>query len=169
NIQKHFQGFTCTDKAGEGLFNYFLNMFCDKFQFRRELKISSENTHLITSDDWTNNAPLAVRDLLEQSKISYGLIHGGKLVSCVPSPNLYRGKDASKFAIIRGVWTDPAFRRKGLATSAMKKLCIKLFDRMNVEKIYLWVEERNPTAIGIYKKLGFSIKGKWWGSQCYFC
>ncbi|NVM04927.1 MAG: GNAT family N-acetyltransferase [Candidatus Helarchaeota archaeon] len=168
NIQKHFQGFRITDISGEGQFNYFLNMFCNKSQLIRDLKILIEGVREITLEDWTNNAPIEIKTFLEQSTICYGLVQDGKLVSCAPSPELYLGENAPKFAIIRGVWTDPNFRRKGLATSSMKKLCLKLFDEVKVENIYLWVEERNPTAINIYKKLGFRVAGKWWGSQCYF-
>ncbi len=168
NIQKHFQGFRITDKSGEGQYNYFLNMFCINSQFRRDFKIKNEGIREITLKDWTDNAPIDVKNFLEQSVTCFGSVQDNKLISCAPSPDLYLGNEAQKFAIIRGVWTDPQHRRKGLASASMKKLCLKLIDEIKVENIYLFVEERNPTAINIYKKLGFQATGKWWSSQCYF-
>ena len=168
DVQKNFQGFNCSDKSGEGPFNHFLNMSCGKHQFKRDLNIEVEDVRALTLEDWTVNAPIYVKSFLEQLSSCFGLLQEGKLVSCAPSPNIYLGNEAPKCAIIRGVWTDPNYRGNGLATSSMNALCLELFDELTVEKIYLRVEEWNPAAIRIYKKLGFQIAGKWFGSQCYF-
>lgn len=168
NVKKNFQGFSCSDQSGEGPFNHFLNMSCSKSQFKRDLNIKTEGVRALTLEDWTDNAPIYVKNFLEQFSSCFGLIKEGKLVSCAPSPNVYLGNEALKCAIIRSVWTDSNYRGNGLATSSMNALCLELFDELKVEKIYLRVEERNPAAIRIYKKLGFQIVGKWWGSQCQF-
>jgi GNAT superfamily N-acetyltransferase len=168
NVQKQFQGFDCSDKSGEGPFNHFLNMSCSKSQFKRDLNIKMEGVRALALEDWTNNAPTYVKNFLEQLSTCYGFVQDGKLVSCTPSPNIYLGNEAPKCAIIRGVWTDPNYRGNGLATSSMNALCLELFDTLKVEQIYLRVEERNPAAIRIYKKLGFHMAGNWWGSQCLF-
>ena len=168
DVQEHFQGFECSDKSGEGLFNHFLNMSCSQSQFKRDLNIKTEGVRALTLKDWMENAPTYVKNFLEQPIPCNGFVQDGKLVSCAPSPDQYLGSKALKFALIRGVWTDPSYRGKGLTTSSMNTLCLKLFDEIKVEKIFLRVEERNPAAIRIYKKFGFQIAGKWWGSQCYF-
>ena len=168
NVREHFQGFECSDKSGEGPFNHFINMSCNKSQFNRDVKVKTEDVRALTLKDWTENAPTYVKDFLELPIACQGFVKDGNLVSCAPSPDRYLGREGPDFALIRGVWTDPSYRGNGMATSSMKALCIELFDEVKVEKIFLRVEERNPAAIRIYEKLGFQIAGKWLGSQCYF-
>jgi predicted GNAT family acetyltransferase len=132
------------------------------------VKVKTEGVRAVTIKDWTDNAPIYVRDFLEHPNACQGFVKEGKLVSCAPSPDRYLGSEGPDFALIRGVWTDSSYRGNGLATSSMKALCLELFDEVNVEKIFLRVEERNPAAIRIYEKLGFQTAGKWLGSQCYF-
>ena len=168
HVQEHFHGFECGDKSGEGPFNHYLNMSCSQSQFKRDLNCKAEGECALESSDWTNNAPEYARAFLEESSLCHGFVIKGKMVSCAHAPNLYLGNEAPKFAIIRGVWTDPSYRGAGLATSSMNALCLELFDEVKVDEIFLRVEERNTAAIRIYKKLGFQMVGKWWGSQCYF-
>jgi len=143
-------------------------MSCNQSQFKSDISIKTKDAGKLTLKDWTANAPEYARVFLEESSLCHGFVQKGRLVSCAHVPNIYLGKEALKFAIIRGVWTDPHYRGKGLATSSMHELCLELFDEIKVDEIFLRVEERNPAAIRIYEKLGFRVTGKWWGSQCYF-
>ena len=154
--------------SGEGPFNHYWNMSCSQSQFTRELSDNPEGARVLELSDWTDNAPEYARTFLEESSTCLGFVVKGKLVSCAHAPNIYLGNEALKFAIIRGVWTDPSHRGKDFATSSMNALCRALFDEVKVDEIFLRVEERNPAAIKIYKKLGFRVTGKWLGSQCQF-
>lgn len=61
-------------------------------------------------------------------------------------------------ALIRGVYTSPPFRSKGLATSAVSALVKELF-HLSKETV-LWVSEDNFPAIRVYEKIGFKETGK---------
>jgi predicted GNAT family acetyltransferase len=91
-----------------------------------------------------------------------------ELISCVPAPHLYLGGKAPRFAILRGIWTDPRYRNRGFASQALGKICDELFDHLNLENIYLWVERDNAIAQQIYTKMGFICVSSWRGSRCYF-
>ncbi|WP_101846402.1 GNAT family N-acetyltransferase [Halobacillus sp. Marseille-P3879] len=63
----------------------------------------------------------------------------------------------SKSAMIVGVCTHPDFKRRGYASSCMKKLCEDLLD----EGKMLCLFYDNPEAGSIYKRLGFEDIGIW--------
>lgn len=65
---------------------------------------------------------------------------------------------ADEVQIVR-VATDPAFRRKGIATALIKRGIAEARDRKAVY-LYLDVRESNEVAICLYRKLGFDVLGK---------
>lgn len=60
-------------------------------------------------------------------------------------------------AQVEGVWVPPAFRRSGVAQTAMRELCGRLLRRY--ERVSLYVNDHNAAAIGLYRKLGFTEVG----------
>lgn len=56
-------------------------------------------------------------------------------------------------AQVEGVWVPPAFRRSGVAQTAMRELCNRLLRRH--DRVSLYVNDHNSAAIGLYRKLGF--------------
>ncbi|MFW9995354.1 MAG: GNAT family N-acetyltransferase [Candidatus Odinarchaeota archaeon] len=167
-VQKYFSDFSISDPSGEGVYNRILAQECTVHGFNRLTETPPVEVKRLTIDDWTANAPDYVKSFLEESYFIYGVEMDNKLVACAPAPFVYLGEVVPKFAVIRGVWTDPAYRGQNLSTTVMKKLCTELFNEHGLERICLFVEERNPAALRVYEKLGFQTKGNWFVSLCYF-
>ena len=94
-----------------------------------------------------------------------GIIENDSLVACAFAPHIVMN-DSFSFAIVRDVWTRLSHRGKGFGLDTSSKICDIAFEE-GVEKIFLWVEENNKTAVHIYEKIGFktsskaySVKGK---------
>jgi predicted GNAT family acetyltransferase len=58
---------------------------------------------------------------------------------------------------LMGVWTDPAFRRRGLARQTLREVCGHLFRRG--KNVTLFVNDFNRGAIALYESLGFQQIG----------
>jgi predicted GNAT family acetyltransferase len=58
---------------------------------------------------------------------------------------------------LMGVWTDPAFRRRGLARQTLREVCGHLFRRG--KHVTLFVNDFNGGAIALYESLGFERIG----------
>ncbi|MFT7579409.1 MAG: ribosomal protein S18 acetylase RimI-like enzyme [Myxococcota bacterium] len=58
---------------------------------------------------------------------------------------------------IAGVYTAPAYRRRGVARRAIHAMCVLLFEE--VEVVSLYVHQQNTAAIGLYRALGFEEVG----------
>lgn len=52
------------------------------------------------------------------------------------------------------VWTPPEHRRRGYAAAATAATCRLLLDR-GAEAVTLFADDANPTAVGVYTRLGF--------------
>jgi len=168
-IEENFHHFRRGDYTGTGNFNTYLTMICPKTDFPKYQGNYSNSIKKIKRYDVTSNVPPTVSGILNSNEIiAYGAVIDDQLVSIAPIPHLYLGKQIPRFGIIRGLWTDPHFRGKGLATSLMKKLCSVLFNEFYLENIYLWVEKHNEPAQKVYKKIGFRYESSWRGSRCYF-
>lgn len=94
---------------------------------------------------------------LFSSKINKGSAYGVYLmkdsapVSCAIAPFVYENS-----AVIAGVFTDEAYRKKGYATRCVKSLLGEL-QKNDVKDVYLWCEDKN---IKFYEDIGFSFCGK---------
>jgi predicted GNAT family acetyltransferase len=60
-------------------------------------------------------------------------------------------------AQLMGVWTNPHFRRKGLAKSMLREVCGHMFRAGKT--VTLFVNDFNAPAIGLYEALGFQQIG----------
>jgi len=58
---------------------------------------------------------------------------------------------------LMGVWTDPRYRRRGLAESTLREVCGHLFRKGKT--VTLFVNDFNTPAIGLYESLGFQRIG----------
>ncbi|MGZ4808746.1 MAG: GNAT family N-acetyltransferase [Thermoanaerobaculia bacterium] len=58
---------------------------------------------------------------------------------------------------LMGVWTDPAFRRRGLARRTLREVCGHLFHRG--KHVTLFVNDFNTPAVALYESLGFEQIG----------
>ncbi|MFX0184718.1 MAG: GNAT family N-acetyltransferase [Candidatus Hodarchaeota archaeon] len=168
-VEENFHQFRRGEDAGSGNFNTYVTMTCVKTDFLKYKENYSNSIKKIKRHDITSNIPPPVSGILDSNEIiAYGAVIDNQLVSIAPIPHLYLGEQIPRFGIIRGVWTDPHFRGKGLATHSMEKLCSVLFNEFYLEKIYLWVEKHNDPAQKVYKKIGFRCESSWRGSRCYF-
>ena len=71
---------------------------------------------------------------------------------------LKRTADTARYATIGGTWTDPAFRRRGLAQRLTTFVVTELLrDR---PAVHLIVDDDNAAAIALYRSLGFEDCGR---------
>lgn len=66
-----------------------------------------------------------------------------------------------QIAAVGGVSTDPAFRRRGLATATTSAV-VQALIRQGITDIVLNVREDNAPAIAAYTRLGFQVHGPFW-------
>jgi len=83
-----------------------------------------------------------------QRGFAFGIYENESLVSIATTSNI-----VDDLALIRGVYTIPSSRGKGLATSTCSALVEELIDRG--KKAILWVSKDNLPAIRVYEKIGF--------------
>jgi hypothetical protein len=62
-------------------------------------------------------------------------------------------------AQVSGVWTDPAWRNRGIARRGLAELCTRLLQRSR--EVCLFVNEGNEPAIALYRRLGFTDRAAW--------
>lgn len=141
-------------------FNTFLCMRVTKGGFHNPVK--EYKSKILTEDDY---------DLLSDKRKMYfyqqpatGIFIEKRNVACAFAPHILINTEYS-FAIIRDVWTDPAYRGKGFATDVTAHLCEYLFD-MGVKELLLWVEKSNLPAIKVYEKLGFQSEDIIYSKEC---
>jgi uncharacterized protein len=106
-------------------------------------------------DEFTigDNAEEMLRTSMESNTArTYYTEEDGIMTSCVSTT-----AENSMSAMIVGVCTRKNFRRKGLATSIMKKLFKDVLDDGKILCLFY----DNPEAGRIYKRLGFKDIGKW--------
>ena len=62
----------------------------------------------------------------------------------------------AEFAIM----IDPSQQGKGYATDAIRLIIEYGFNKMNLHKLFLYVDKVNEKAVHIYRKVGFQIEGE---------
>lgn len=170
-VKQYFKNFVISDKVGEGNFNKFFTLSCNKEEFYSKITnqtFTKKEVSLLKTDDWSKNVPNYVKTFLDDDSIMFGIKKQDKIVAVAPAPNIYIGNKVTNFAIIRGVWTSPEYRNKSYSTIVLKTLCKYLFEKKGIKNIYLWVEQNNPAALRVYQKIGFKIDDQWYGALCEF-
>ena len=85
----------------------------------------------------------------------WGAFADGLLVSTACLNAGYGG-----FAQVGGVYTRPAFRRRGLAQRVMYELMRHHADRSGLREIVLFAAEQNLAARALYETMGFAERGR---------
>lgn len=86
--------------------------------------------------------------------VAYGAYYDGSLGSVATVPEIEILND---LALIRGLYTVPSYRGKGLATSACSALVEELLSLS--KEAMLWVAMHNIPARKVYRKIGFKETG----------
>jgi len=94
----------------------------------------------------------ARRDIEQGASRAYLIRHGGRVVATVRT-----SAENSLSAMITGVVTLPGYRRRGLATRLLVRLCEELL----AEGKRPCLLYDNPEAGTIYRRLGFTDVGRW--------
>jgi ribosomal protein S18 acetylase RimI-like enzyme len=72
---------------------------------------------------------------------------------------VYQNYDSRKIAMIANVATHPDYRRRGIGR-ALTEVAMKHARRKGAKELWLHVRDDNPTAIRIYRELGFQDRGR---------
>ncbi len=92
-----------------------------------------------------------IRELVETSRSIVRVVDGNIACKCEFSAV------TNEAVQLMGVWTHPAFRRRGLAADMLREVCGHLFRKG--KKITLFVNDFNLPAIKLYERLGFERIG----------
>ena len=95
--------------------------------------------------------PLFSAKINKSSAYGVYIMDGSVPVSCAIAPFVYDGS-----AVVAGVFTNKAYRKKGYATRCVKALLSGL-QKSSIKDVYLWCEAKN---IKFYENIGFSLCGK---------
>ncbi len=95
-----------------------------------------------------------------------GIIKEDSLLGCAFASQVVQKKPFS-FATIRDVWVSPNLRNQGLGSDLTSHISKIIFNQQ-VERIFLWVEERNYPAVHLYEKLGFTTVDSFLSTVCKF-
>ena len=150
DIQDRFTNFRSleTNKKTD-IYNIYFTYKLTRDYFK---KSPQHNNSVINIPNKTIYLPKRYRHL--KGGLAYGYLKENKIISFAAAPHILL-KIPFSYAIIRGIETRLVERRQGFAYDTMSKLCEALFNEVNVNFIYLWVEENNLPAIYLYEKLGF--------------
>ncbi|MHA1954055.1 MAG: GNAT family N-acetyltransferase [Candidatus Heimdallarchaeaceae archaeon] len=95
-----------------------------------------------------------------------GIIKDDSLLGCAFASQVVQEKPFS-FSIIRDVWVSPNLRNQGLGSDLTSHISKVIFEQQ-VERIFLWVEERNYPAVHLYENLGFTTVDNFLSTVCKF-
>jgi len=151
-ITESFEPVQPTDSSSKTKITTYYVMKSDVDSFK-----PSVNHHVkkLTTDDSTEVSDqlgkewkARIEKVLCEGGIAYGACHKGFLAALATVSEF-----VDEIALIRGVYTKPSLRNKGLATSASSALVEELI-RLGKEPI-LWVAKDNLPARKVYKRIGF--------------
>lgn len=155
SIEEHFIDLKLVDPSWEkNTYNSFLCMELSKkdFQAKKEYlsrKLNQDDQKLVSMN----------RKIHMNSGVGgVGIIENDVLIACAFAPHVVMNENFS-FAILRDIWTMPSHRGKGFGYDVSMRICDIAFEE-GVEKIFLWVEENNKTAVHVYDKMGFITASK---------
>jgi predicted GNAT family acetyltransferase len=151
DIERLYEPIEPTDKATGGKITMYHVMKLDLADFKPSTehnvkRIVKEDLKEILcrfGEEWKKRLEAAI-----EQGMAYGAYENSKLTSVATVSEI-----ADEIALIRGVYTLPASRNRGLATSA----CSALIEELAAKKKtpILWVSKDNLPARKIYARLGF--------------
>jgi len=150
-VEKVFEPVQPTDSASKGRITTYYVMTAKADTFRPLIKHRVKKLNLDDLDEVSRSLGAEYRERAEtavQRGMAFGAYENETLVSLATVPEILE-----EAALIRGVYTAPSLRSRGLATSACSALAVEL---MGVGKTpVLWVAEDNIPARKVYEKIGF--------------
>lgn len=69
-------------------------------------------------------------------------------------------KDEWSFGVIRGVWVQPKWRRRGYGSIVTEWALKWIFEDKQLSKAFLYVEQSNNEAVALYRKLNWRKTGE---------
>ncbi|MEM3014239.1 MAG: GNAT family N-acetyltransferase [Candidatus Bathyarchaeia archaeon] len=154
-VQKIFKPVEQVDRTSKSLITEFLVMKIHSENFRPAVKHLFEKLGTEDLDEASKNFGEELKNLIQNAinrGFAYGAYENGLLASCATV-----SEHLENVAIIRGVFTIPSLRNRGLASS----VCSALIDELikSGKTPMLWVSKDNLPALKLYKKLGFKETG----------
>jgi GNAT superfamily N-acetyltransferase len=154
-VNKFFEPIKPADSATKGKITTFLVMKASAESFKSVIKHKVKKLEKSDLDEVSRNLGDEVIKTIEEALtggLAFGAYENGALSSTAAVPELL-----DKHGLIRGVYTAPELRSRGLATSACSALVEELL-RLGREPV-LWVSKVNPPARKLYEKIGFKQTG----------
>lgn len=150
-VKEFFEPVKPTDSSSKSRITVYLVMKTDAETFRplirhRVKKLGRKDFNEVSKylgEEWKNRVENAI-----YRGITFGAYKKNALASIATVPEIIDG-----VALIRGVYTAPSIRGKGLATSVSSALVKELISRS--KEVMLWVAKDNLPARKVYEKIGF--------------
>jgi GNAT superfamily N-acetyltransferase len=155
-IEKSFKPVEPTDASSKGKITTYLVMKTNAETFQPSIKhrfkkLEAEDLDEVSErigEGWAKRVEDAIR-----RGMAFGAYERDSLASLATVPEIIED-----IAFVRGVYTVPSLRSKGLATSATSALIEELIS-LDKEAI-LWVAKANTPARKVYEKIGFRKTGQ---------
>jgi GNAT superfamily N-acetyltransferase len=154
-VEKFFKPVEPTDSSSKGEITRYFVMIAYADTFKPTIKHRVKKLGLEDLDDVSKSPGDEPRERLQDAinrGLASGAYHNRLLASFATVPEILE-----RLALVRGVYTVPSLRRKGLATSACSALVAELI-RLGKEPM-LWVAKDNLPARRVYEKVGFKKTG----------
>jgi GNAT superfamily N-acetyltransferase len=154
-VERHFEPVEPTDPSSKGKITQYLVMKTGFDTFQPIIKHRVKRLTAGNLDEASKSLGEEYRKIIENALnggLAFGAYENGSLASIVTVPEIIEG-----LAFIRGVYTIPSLRSRGLATSACSALVEEVL-RLGKEAL-LWVAEDNLPARRVYEKVGFEKTG----------
>jgi len=130
----------------------------------RNLQIADFEVWEKLNNDYLTEEGLPLRGTREQRRKNFerrtasgywwGLWEGESLVSIAAYNARY-----GPIGQVGGVFTEPAYRRKGFSRAVMEKLIVDSVEQHGVDLLILFTGEKNEAARNMYERLGFAQIG----------
>ncbi len=154
-VKKVFEPVERMDPLSKGEITTFFVMKMDSATFMPAIKHVVKKLGAEDLDEVFKNLGQDLRSMV-QNAVNKGFAYGGyadgQLASCATV-----SEHIDDVALIRGVFTAPHMRNRGLSTSVCSALVEESF-RLGKTPV-LWVSKDNHAALRVYKKLGFKETG----------
>jgi len=150
-IEKVFEPIGPTDTSSKGKVTTYLVMKLDPKIFKPIIKHRVKKLGFEDLDDVLERFGEDEKRRVEEAVrggLAYGAYEGGLLSSLATVPEII-----DDVALVRGVYTFPSLRNRGLATSVCSVLSKELLSLG--KKVILWVAKDNLPARKVYEKIGF--------------
>jgi predicted GNAT family acetyltransferase len=134
-----------------------------------EVKFTSpaECKKIATENHWQNDFRVDIDEILKESSlcatamVDGALAHWTQITFGAATVEEIKRKinPGSQSAYLHGVYTARAFRKKGITGHVLSKIAEYLHG-LGISRIYIFVDAKNRTMLGVVKKAGFEKLGK---------